>query len=101
METVKGMCSDARREINQLEATLLEIINQTMTRLIERSDDQEVELFKAKADISENHRKSFENHCFSGLRNIKRCLSSIQNDFEPRPSCRFCSQSSYDVKEIE
>lgn len=82
IETIKGMCFDARREINHLEATLFEIVNQSMTKLISSINRFDGNMFQVRADISEQYRKSYERNCFNGLRSIKKCLSFIQNEFE-------------------
>lgn len=84
VETVKGMCADARREINHLELALLEAVNQTMKKLLLQSEELNSSIFRNNMDISDSHRRQFEKNCFNGLRSIKKCLSSIQDEFETK-----------------
>ena len=89
------MCSDARREINHLEVILLKIVNQSMEKLISRETEVDENILKCTDNSSEEYRRIFEQYSFNGLRNLKKCLSCIQEEFESYNHSKLYVTSQY------
>ena len=77
IDTIKNMCSDAKREISQLEHALIATVESNIRKLLN------IDFYNQDpADISDSHRVSYERLSFEGFRNLRKCLADIQTGFE-------------------
>ncbi len=76
------MFADARRELSQLELTVLSMIQKEYSKIESRTKELDIDSIKQQVDFSEQLRRRIEHNCFNGIERIKHVFESISNLFE-------------------
>ena len=89
-ETIKGMCSDLKREILQLELASISIIRSQMRRLAIKSKEIENDTIRYKMDISEHQRINIEKFSYDFVAQMRKQF----NDFTKKLEASFDIEQS-------